>query len=102
MTILMREIQQVRPGKWAELEKAEARWVAFERRLGYPQNKRRYRVYSGVENTHTIVIEYEWESLAALEAASRQCEADPEYQELIAELDSLIESNRVELYTVLS
>ena len=101
MTVLMREVQQVRPGKWGELEEAEAKWVACEKRLEYPQNKKRYRAYSGVENTNTMVIEYEFESLAALEAANHKCEADPEYQDLIAGLDRLIESVRVELYTVL-
>lgn len=54
MTILMREIQRVRPGKWTDLEAVEAKWVAFEKRVQFPANKRRFRVYSGVEDMNTL------------------------------------------------
>ena len=47
------------------------------------------------------VVEFEFESLAALEAANKRAEADTEYQELIADLGDIIESVRVELCTVL-
>jgi hypothetical protein len=101
MAIIMREIQKVRPGQWEALKEAETKWNAFEARVGFPSGKRRCRVYSGVEDTNTIVVEFKFESLAALDAANKAAEADPEYQELIGELDSIIASNRVELYTVL-
>jgi hypothetical protein len=101
MAILMREIQKVRPGKWAELEDTEAKWVSFERRVGFPENKRRYRVYSGVDDVNTLVVEFEFESLAALEAANERAEADPEYWQLLEELGPVVESVRVELCTVL-
>jgi len=101
MAIIMREIQEVRPGQWEASAEAEAKWNAFEARVGFPANKRRCRVYSGVEDTNTIVIEFEFESLAALDAANKRAEADPEYRTLIGELDSVIASNRVELYTLL-
>jgi len=101
MTILIREIQNIRPGKWRALEGVEAKWIAFEKRVGFPEKKRRCRVYSGVEDTNTLVVEFEYESFAALEAANERAEADPEYVELLAELDSIVARNRVELYTVL-
>lgn len=37
MAILVREIQRVHPGKRAEQEGAEAKWVAFEKRVGSPR-----------------------------------------------------------------
>jgi hypothetical protein len=101
MAILIREIQQVRPGKWEALKDAEKRWNIFEERVRFPRNKRRSRVYSGVDDTNTVVIEFEFDSLAALEAANTRAESDPEYQELLAELETIIASNRVELYTIL-
>ncbi len=101
MTIIIREIQKVRPGQWEALEEADARWAAFEARTGFSTKKRRYRVFSGVEDMNTIVIEFEFDSLAALDAAYARGEADPEYQELTEELYSIISSSRVELYTVI-
>ena len=101
MAILIREIQKVRPGQWEALEAAEERWNRFEARVGFPPNKRRSRVYSGVDDTNTVVVEFEYDSLASLEAANLRAEADDEYQELLSELDTIIASNRVELYTIL-
>jgi hypothetical protein len=101
MAILIREIQKVRSGQWEALRGAEERWNTFEERVGFPPNKRRSRVYSGLDDTNTVVIEFEFESLAALDAANERAEEDPEYQELLAELETIIASNRVELYTIL-
>ena len=95
MAIIMRETQKVCPAQW------EARWNASEARIRSSTSKRRYHVLSGVEDTNTVVVEFEFESLAALDAAYKIGEADLEYQELVGELDSIIASGRVELYTVL-
>lgn len=99
--IIERMIQQVIPGKWAELEAIEPKFNAVETRLGYPP-KRRYRCLVGGLTTNTLIIEREWESMAAMEAVYGKAFVDPEHQALTAELDSIIKSTRVELYMPLS
>jgi hypothetical protein len=101
MAIIVGEIQNVRPGKWKALEEAEPKWAAFEERTGFSRKRRRFRVFSGVEDMNTVVIEFEFDSLAALDAAYERGEADPEYEVLMEELFTIISSSRVELYTVL-
>jgi len=98
----MREIQKIRPDGWQELEELEQRWEALERRAGYPDTKRRYRAYSAADDTNTLVIEIEWDSLAAMEAANEKLAQDPEMDELVAATDPVVQSIRMEFYTVLS
>ena len=99
MKVLQREIQQIRRGKWAELEELDKKFNEVERRLGFPANKRRYRCYFGGHDVNTIAVEYEWENLAAMEAAYESAMADPEWQALGAELEaSILKSNHMELY----
>lgn len=98
--ILERLIQHVHPGKWDELEKLDAKWTVIESRLGYPP-KRRYRTYFGENGTDTLVIEREWESLAALEATQTKAFADPEIHQLYAQGAGIIDSNRQEIYVAL-
>ena len=95
--ILERLIQKVIPGKWAELEAIDQKYNVVEARLGYPP-KRRYRCIVGGHTTDTLVIEREWDSLAAMEAAYNKGYADPEYQALGAESALIIKSNQIELY----
>lgn len=100
MICVERLIQQVRPDKWAELEAIDARFNNVEGRLGFPP-KRRYRCYFGGHNADTLIVERQWESLAALEAAYEKAFADPEYQALGAEVMSIIATNQAELYAPL-
>jgi hypothetical protein len=98
---LERVIQQIRPGKWAELEALDKKFNIVESRLGFP-TKRRFRSFIGGHHNNTLVIESEWESLAAMEATYMKAFADPEWQTLSGELDTVSESNQVELYLALS
>jgi hypothetical protein len=98
MKVLQREIQQIYPGKWEELEEIDARFNAVESRLGFPGNKKRYRCYFGAHDASTIIVEYEWDSLAAMEAAYEKAMEDPEWQALAAEVESIVKSNQMELY----
>lgn len=50
------------------------------------------------DNMSTLIIERQWESFAAMEAAYEKALADPEWQALGAEGTSIIESDRHELY----
>jgi hypothetical protein len=92
--------QQIRPGKWAELEALGAKYNAVEGRLGFPP-KRRLHCYIGGHNTGALVVERQWASVAALEAAYEWAFVDPEWQALEAEAVTIIASNQYGLYAPL-
>ena len=98
---LERQIQHIKNGKWEALEALDVKFNTVESRNGYPA-KRRYRCYIGGHPNNTLVIEREWESLAAMEAAYMKIFMDPEYQALGVEYDAISESNQVEVYLVLT
>lgn len=64
--ILRREVQKIRSGKWEELEELEKKWQELERRAGHPEGKKRYRGMSAPHDLDTMIIEVEWECLAAI------------------------------------
>jgi hypothetical protein len=97
MICVERHVQQIRPGKWAELEAIDKKYNTVESRLGFPA-KRRYQCYVGGHNINTLIVERQWESMAAMEAVYEKAFADPEYQALEAETVSVIESVQIELY----
>ncbi|MGC9396080.1 MAG: NIPSNAP family protein [Anaerolineae bacterium] len=100
MILVERHVQQLRPDKWEELEALEKKFDAVESALGFPA-KRRYRCYFGGHNINTHIIERQWESMAAMEAAYEKAHADPEWQALGAEGALVIESVQIELYAPL-
>jgi len=95
-----RMIQKVFPGKWAELEEIDKRFNAVESRLGFPP-KKRYQCIMGGHDMNTLIIERQWDSLAAMEAVVDKAFADPELQALVEELASIVKSSQVEVYTPL-
>ncbi len=101
MIIIERQIQKVRPNKWAELAEIDSSYDAVEGRFGFPA-KKRYQCIMGGHDTNTIVIERQWDSLAAMEAAFEKALADPEFQALGAEMASIVSSSQIEIYTPLS
>jgi len=100
MICVERHIQQIRPSKWAELEAIDKKYNTVESRLGFP-SKKRYRCYLGGHNLNTLIVERQWESLAAMEAMYEKAFADPAYQALEAESAPVIESVQIELYAPL-
>ncbi len=100
MAILERLIQKIYPGKWAELEEIDKRFNVVESRLGFPP-KKRYQSLAGSHDMDTLLVDREWESMAAGEAAYAKLLADPEWQALGAEIGSIVKSNRREFYFVL-
>jgi hypothetical protein len=98
---LERQIQQIQPGKWAELDTIDQKFNTIESRLGFPA-KRRFRCYIGGHTNNTLVIEREWESLAAMESAYMKGFTDPEWQALNGQFEIISESTQVEVYLVLS
>ena len=101
MIVIERQIQKVRPGKWAALEEADKKWNAVESRLGFPATKKRYQCIVGGHDLNTLIVERQWDSLAAMEAAFEKTFSDAEYQALSAEIPEIIESAQMELYVPL-
>ena len=97
MVTIERMIQKVHPGKSAELEEIDKRCNAAESRLGFPP-KKRYQCLMGGHDMGTLIIERQWDSLAAMEAAYEKATADPEHQALMEELTSIIKSTQLEVY----
>lgn len=97
MITIERMIQKVRPGKWAELNEIDKRFDAVESRLGFPP-KKRYQCIMGGHDTNTLIIERQWDSLAAMEATYEKALADPELQALNEETTSIIKSTQLEVY----
>jgi hypothetical protein len=100
MICVERLVQQIRPDKWAELEALDAKYNVIESRLGFPP-KRRLRCYIGSHTTDTLVIERQWDSLAAMEIAYDKAFADPAWQAVGAEAAAIILGNQFELYAPL-
>ena len=98
MIIIERQIQKIYPGKWAELEELDKKYNAIEKTVGFPP-KKRYTCISGTHDGNTIIIEREWASFAAAEAAYEKAFAIPEYQKLGMENATIIKSARMEFYT---
>ena len=66
--ILERLIQKIYPDKWEELHEIDKRYNAAESPLGFPPKKRYQSIASSYDND-TLIVEREWESFAAMEAA---------------------------------
>ena len=98
--ILERLVQKINPVKWGELVELDKQYDALEARFGFPP-KRRYRGLFGTEDTSILVIEREWESFAALEAAHMQSMAEPEFDKLNAAGADIVLSNKWEAYMVI-
>ena len=99
---LERMIQQIRPDKWDALEELDKKYNAVEKRMGFPA-KRRYQMIFGRNPAFTtLVIEREWESMAAMETVMMKALADPEYQALGVEGHDIIQNFKWEMYLVLT
>jgi hypothetical protein len=97
MVVIERMIQKVRPGKWAKLEEIDKKYDVVESRLGFPP-KKRYRCLMGGHDTNTLIVERQWESLAAMEATYDKAFADPEHQALGDEITSIVKGAQIEMY----
>lgn len=100
MIAIERMTQKIYPGKWAELEAIDKRYNEIESQAGFPA-KKRYQLVFGGDYQNTLIIERQWDSLAAMEATYEKVFADPAYQALGKETVSIIESTIIEIYTPL-
>ena len=99
MKVMMRSILKVLHGKMEEaMELEKKRMTIANRVLGI--SPKIYLPFSGGGDTmHTIIIEAEFDSLAALESFPETIGADPEMQELFPKMADVIESVEIEIYT---
>jgi hypothetical protein len=98
MKVVERMIQAIYPGKNAELDDIDKRYDAIESTLGFPPKKRLWCI-SAPYDLNTLIIEREWESMAAMEATYEKSFANKDIQALGQEGQSIIKSTRIELYT---
>ena len=98
MKVVERMIQEIYPGQNEALEDIDKRYDAIESTLGFPPKKRLWCI-SGPYQTGTLIIEREWESFAAFEAAYEKAFAHAGLQALGEEVNTIVKNNRIELYT---
>ena len=103
VVVIQRMVQKVIDAQnmevWDKLDAVDKKFNELEKKLGYPQNKKRLRCLFGSLDSNTIVIEYEWTSLGKMERTMTKAFLDPEYQKLNKELEGIIESSTIEIYT---
>jgi hypothetical protein len=97
MIVVERMIQEIYPDKVADLEAIEKRYAVVEEGLGFPA-KKRYWSLTSPHSFNTLIIERQWPSMAAMEAAYEKGFASPEHQALSAEMGAIARSVRLELY----
>ncbi|MCA9875566.1 MAG: hypothetical protein KC441_17970 [Anaerolineales bacterium] len=97
MKVIERMIQEIFPGQNEALEDLDKRYAALESKIGFPA-KRRMWAMSAPYTFDTLIIEREWDSMAAMEAAFEKSFANQDLQALGVEGRSIIKSVRVELY----
>ena len=98
MIIIERMIQEIDTERRAELDDLDKRYEAIESTLGFPPKKRFWTV-SSPYNSNVIILERQWESMAAMEAAYEKSFAHPGIQALYTEGAGIVKSSRSELYT---
>lgn len=100
MIAIERMTQKVRPGKWAELAEIDKRFDEVEKSVGFPA-KKRYQCVIGSLDQNMLIIERQWESLAAMEAAYEKVMGDPKWQALGQDVLAVVESSQIEVFTLL-
>ncbi len=100
MAILARQVQHIYADKWEELEVIDKENTAVEAKYGIPP-KKRYWMMSGQDEMGTLIVEYEWESLAAMEEAYAKLDVDPVHQELSKRTNGILRDIRLEIYMIL-
>jgi len=98
MKVMVRTIMKAVPGKIGEAVELERKHMAIANRvLGI--SGMLYRPLSGGGDTmNIIIVEGEFDSLAAFEAHPQKMGADPEMQALLPKYEGVIQSMEVEFY----
>ncbi len=97
VTVIERDVFQAKYGQGDELVALFKR----ARELMGEHGRSEYRILTDLSGEFfTVVVEFEWESLAQMEAERDATFADPRFQEWFAKMPDLVESGRRELFTV--
>ncbi|MBI3751781.1 MAG: hypothetical protein HY263_09040 [Chloroflexi bacterium] len=97
MKILERIVTTVERGRWAELAEVEERFEKIESAMGFPP-ARRYRAGASAHNMNTMVLEREWDSYAAREAAYERAMADEAWHAVGRDSYGIIGATQAEFY----
>ena len=97
MVIIERLVQHVFPGKMAELSAIDKKYDTIEALMGFPP-KKRLQMISGPDEMNTLIVERQWASLAAMEAAYEKLMVNPEWQALYQGSNTILRDSRMELY----
>jgi hypothetical protein len=100
MIAIERMTQKIYPGKWAELEEIDKRFNEVEQKAGFPPKKRLQCVMGSLDQS-MLIIERQWDSLAAMESTYEKVMADPAWQSLSKEVASIVQSSQIEVFTPL-
>lgn len=100
MIAIERMTQKIYPGKWAELAELDKKYNDVEMAAGFPPKKRLQCLIGSVDQ-NTLIIERQWDSLAAMESTYEKVMADPKWQALGAETNSIIQSTQIDVFTLL-
>jgi hypothetical protein len=95
MKVLERMVQKI--GDWEKIDEMDQKHNAIESNYGFP-TKRRYRALAGPHTMDTLIIEREWDSMAAMEEAFTRLMADAKYQALSSSYPGVVVSSQWELY----
>ena len=98
MKVMARTIMKAVPGKMAVAMELERKHMAIANRVLGISGRCYRRISGGGDTMNTIIIEGEFDSLAAFEAHPQKMGADPEMQALLPKYEGVIESMEVEFY----
>jgi len=98
MKAVQRGVMKVLPGKMPEAMGLMMKHLEIVQRLGMsPSKMGSYRYAIGDEILHTLIFEYEWDSLTEMSDFFERMMQDREMQDLIAKWQSFLESHLVEV-----
>ncbi len=102
MRIVERRVMKLH-GTFEAFQEQEKRFEALEKLLGNFLPKKHFRLFSGSEDSGTIVWEREWESFATMETAyERMVDTDEFKAESQAAMAGIVTTERLEIYAILS
>ena len=95
---------RILPGKMAEAMELfkEMMVIMSKKGVPFPQTMRRYSPFmGGGDALHTFILEIDWDSFAAVADFYEKASAIPEVMGLMPKWDTVEESHRLELYSVM-
>jgi len=96
--IMVRAIQQIK--NWEKLEEYNKKMTDIETKIGMPA-KRRYRTMAaGSNNINSLVLEWDYKSMAQYEELFHKCMGSPEHMKGTAEGADIVGEIKFELYMV--